>query len=284
MALSSDKLPSGLIMPAPHRPDGRGAELHLHPTDSCGRRITDVSGGQLGLTQGLRNNQHIRAAKLPKQGLTNLASSTRIVLVRHGHVAGIRPERFRGRANLELTKRGLLEARATAERIEQHWRPAMVYSSPMQRCMTTGQIIADAAGVPLAVLDGLNDIDHGEWQGRSHEEVKQQWPAQYRRWLLSPHLMRFPGGESLRQLSTRVANALRLTVEKHLDTTTVIVGHVSGNRVLLLQALGLPLSAYWRIAQDPCGLSEIIITDDDLSVQRINDTAHLEPQESSAPA
>jgi phosphoserine phosphatase len=205
-----------------------------------------------------------------------------IVIVRHGHVTGIRPARFRGRMDLELTKRGLSEARATAARIEQHWRPVMVYTSPMRRCVTTGQLIADAIGAPLAVLDDFNDIDYGDWQGKSHDEVCQQSPALYRRWLATPHLFKFPSGESLRQLSARVGNALRLIVDKHSEATTVIVGHDSGNRVLLLQALGLPLSAYWRIAQDPCGISEIVLADDFVSVQRVNDTAHLEPQEISA--
>jgi len=39
---------------------------------------------------------------------------TKILLTRHGHVEGILPERFRGRAELALTKKGVAEAEATA--------------------------------------------------------------------------------------------------------------------------------------------------------------------------
>jgi phosphoserine phosphatase len=203
----------------------------------------------------------------------------RIVVVRHGHVEGIQPECFRGRMDLELTDLGYRQAHATAARIAQHWRPVMVYTSPMGRCVATGQVIANAIGTPFAVLDDLNDIDYGEWQGKSHQEMCQHSPALYRRWLASPDLVRFPSGESLQQLSARVVDALRLIVEKHPEATTVIAGHDSGNRALLLQALGLPLSAYWRIVQDPCGLSEIVTNDGLMSVQRMNDTAHLERQD-----
>jgi hypothetical protein len=42
-----------------------------------------------------------------------------------------------------------------------------------------------------------------------------------------------------------------------------------------LHALGLPLAAYWRITQDPCGLSEVLASNDGLSVRSMNDTAHL---------
>jgi phosphoserine phosphatase len=200
---------------------------------------------------------------------------TRIILVRHGHVPGIDPERFRGNVNLNLTERGLHEARLTAIRIAQHWQPEIVYTSPRQRCIDTGRFIAERCAVPSQVLEGLNDLDYGAWQDRTHEEIRETYPAEYRRWRTLPHLVRFPNGDSLQQISAGVADALRLIVETNLDSTVVVVGHDSSNRVLLLQALGLPLSAYWRITQDPCGLSEILVNDDGLSVQRLNDTAHL---------
>jgi probable phosphoglycerate mutase len=48
------------------------------------------------------------------------------------------------------------------------------------------------------------------------------------------------------------------------------------NRALLMQLIDQPLSAYWRIAQSPCCLNEIDVTDGKISVQRINETGHLE--------
>jgi probable phosphoglycerate mutase len=69
--------------------------------------------------------------------------------------------------------------------------------------------------------------------------------------------VRFPHGESLQDLVARMANVLRFVGERHKDETVVIVGHSSGNRALLLQALDQPLSAYWRLAQDPCSVSDI---------------------------
>jgi len=55
-----------------------------------------------------------------------------------------------------------------------------------------------------------------------------------------------------------------------------MVGHDSSNRVLLLQALDLPLSAFWRISQDTCSINECVIDDDErLTMLRVNETAHL---------
>ncbi|HEX8781803.1 MAG TPA: histidine phosphatase family protein, partial [Steroidobacteraceae bacterium] len=69
----------------------------------------------------------------------------------------------------------------------------------------------------------------------------------------------------------RMANVLRLVREQHADETVVVVGHSSGNRALLLQALDQPLSAYWRLAQDPCSVSEIELLPRAATVQRFNE-------------
>ena len=147
---------------------------------------------------------------------------TRIVLVRHGHVEGIAPERFRGRRDVDLSALGIRQARATAQHIAQQWRPAALYSSPLRRCLQT------AAGIDCAGLEELN--------------------------------------------AARMADVLRLICERHPQGTVVVVGHNACNRVLLLQALDRPLSAYWRVGQDPCAVSEIEISGTVITERRMNET------------
>lgn len=201
---------------------------------------------------------------------------TKILLTRHGHVDGIQPERFRGRAELALTELGKAQAQALARRIAAHWKPATVYTSPLQRCVVTGTAIASACGVGAAPLSGLMDIDYGQWQMRTHDEVKAEAPEAYRQWKTTPQRVRFPGGESLQDLLARAADVLRLVLERHAGETVVLVGHDSVNRALLLQLLDAPLSAYGRLVQDPCTLNEIDIEGGEVRIERINDTSHLD--------
>lgn len=201
---------------------------------------------------------------------------TKILLTRHGHVDGIKPARFRGRAELPLTAHGLAQADALAARIAAHWKPAAVYTSPLQRCVVTGGRIAAACGSAASVHDGLSDIDYGAWQMCTHEEVSAETPEAYRLWRERPHLVRFPDGESLQDVVARTADVLRMVLVRHATDTVVLVGHDSVNRALLLQLLDQPLSAYWRLAQDPCTLNEIeVFAAGDVRVERINDTSHL---------
>jgi probable phosphoglycerate mutase len=201
---------------------------------------------------------------------------TKIILTRHGHVEGIKPERFRGRAPLDLTKRGVTEAAAVAQRIAAAWRPTHIYTSPMGRCMATAAAIAEASGIAAMTCDDLNDIDYGAWQFKTFAEARVADPALFAAWFATPHLVRFPHGESLQDLVARTSNALRMVLARHPDETIVLVGHDSVNRALLLQLLDQPLSAYWRLAQDPCCINEIDVTGGRINVRCINDTQHLE--------
>jgi probable phosphoglycerate mutase len=203
---------------------------------------------------------------------------TKILLTRHGHVEGIRPARFRGRAELALTDRGLAQADALAKRIADGWKPAAVYTSPLQRCVVTGGKIAAACGIKAEPRKGLGDIDYGSWQMRTHEEVQAETPETYHQWRSAPQFTRFPGGESLQDVVARTTDVLREMLERYPTDTVVLVGHDSTNRVLLMQLLDMPLSAYWRLVQDPCTLNEIeIFAAGEVHVQRLNDTSHLDP-------
>jgi len=200
---------------------------------------------------------------------------TRLLLVRHGHVEGIAPERFRGRRDMPLSQQGVQQGHAVARRIARQWQPVVVYTSPLQRCTQTADAIGHAAGVEGQVLGDLVDLDYGDWQWLTREEVRSRWPAVIGRWDTTPQLVRFPNGDSLQDLIGRVSNVLRMILDRHARDTVVVVGHDSGNRALLLQLLDQPMSAYWRLTQDLCGLSEIEAAPDGARLVSLNDTAHL---------
>lgn len=201
---------------------------------------------------------------------------THILLVRHGNVEGIDPERFRGRAELELTDLGRQQAVATAERIAANWRPSAIYTSPMGRCVATARAIAASTRCAVKAMDRLNDLDYGEWQWKTLVEVRADSPVLFDRWFSAPESVRFPGGESLHDLLARTADALRQLIDEHPRETIVVVGHDSVNRAILMQVLQQSPSMYWQLVQSPCGLNEIELDHERARVVRMNETAHVE--------
>jgi len=79
----------------------------------------------------------------------------------------------------------------------------------------------------------------------------------------------------LADVLTRLAAALDEVIGRHPAETVVMIGHDSVNRILLLHALGLPLSRYWRIRQHPCAINEIDWEDGEFTIASINQTDHI---------
>ena len=200
---------------------------------------------------------------------------TKIILVRHGHVDWIAPERFRGRAELALSDLGRRQAQALANYIAKTWRLDAIYTSPLGRCRDTSAAIAAPFRLEPQVADGLCDIDYGQWQGLTREQATERWPHETELWFRAPHLAAIPGGETLPALLSRAVAALREILRAHPSGTVVLVGHDSVNRVLLAFALELPLSRYWHLRQEPCCINELFFEGDSFVIGSINETQHL---------
>jgi phosphoserine phosphatase len=200
---------------------------------------------------------------------------TRILLVRHGHVDWHDPERFRGRAELALTDRGRRQARATALCLATTSEPHAIYTSPLRRCRDTAAALAAPFRLVAEPVEGLADIDYGAWQGLTRDEAAARWPEAVDLWFRRPHLATIPGGETLAVLLSRTSAALYDILRRHPTDAVVIVGHDSVNRVLLLQMLELPLSRYWHLRQDACGINTLCFADGSFVVRSLNETQHL---------
>ncbi len=200
---------------------------------------------------------------------------TTIVLVRHGHVAGISPPSFRGRMELLLTDQGLRQAALTRHYLATRISPSAAYSSPLSRCMRTAEAITRPHGISASPLPDFIDIDYGDWQGRTFDEVRAIDAAAFTDWLRRPHLAGIPNGETLPEASARVTRVMRQLLKRHHRETVLLVGHESVNRLFLLRALELLLSRFWHIHQDPCAINVLTYDDRGWTARCINETAHL---------
>ena len=101
----------------------------------------------------------------------------RLHLLRHGQTNASRGNLFSGRKmNPGLTEEGLAMAEAFAEAYrERKW--AAIYSSPLDRAVTTAQPIADAVGLPIQKRDGFAEIDYGAGWGSGGDGMGTGPPA-----------------------------------------------------------------------------------------------------------
>jgi alpha-ribazole phosphatase len=114
----------------------------------------------------------------------------------------------------------------------------------------------------------LREIDFGELEGRSYDEIQAAHPDLYRSWMQTPTQVVFPGGESYRQLRIRALTALGKIRARHAGELTAIVSHGGVLRAMLADCLRMPDEAIFRLDQSYGALS-IIDWHDDIPLVRV---------------
>jgi alpha-ribazole phosphatase len=130
-----------------------------------------------------------------------------------------------------------------------------IYSSDLQRCLATAEIIVEEARSTREPGDlqvrpdpRLREIDAGLWEGLAFEEAAARYPREFDERELDLTGYRFPGGESFRDLRERVVPAFWEIVEE-AGANVLVVAHQGVNRVLLCELLGLPFEELFSIRQ-----------------------------------
>ncbi len=201
---------------------------------------------------------------------------TTILLVRHGQTEWNRIERFRGRVDIELNSNGQIQAQKTALKIQKHWQPEAIFSSPLKRAVQTAHAIAELTNVRLELTPDLVDIDYGEWHGLTTEETRLKWPDQLDAWFRHPEQAQIPGGENLFEVQSRAMSTITSAIDAYPNHTIVMVSHTVVNRLILLGILGIGVEHFWQIRQEPCAINVIDVKENSFSLVTMNDTCHLE--------
>ena len=182
----------------------------------------------------------------------------RLILVRHGQTEWNQLGRIHGRTDIPLNDTGIMQARAAGEWLSQR-RIDAVYSSPMQRAFDTATEIARPHGLPVISLDDIIEIDFGLWEKKTADELKKLYPEYWNDW--SWHLDEDKSAnmqaESAYTILNRVKRALNSIFEENTaGSTAVVVSHTMPIKLIMANAIGLPLKSLQTIKVANCGISE----------------------------
>ena len=198
-----------------------------------------------------------------------------ILLVRHGETKWNVKEVFRGQIDIELNETGMKQAELLAEYLS-NIKIDAIYSSALKRALTTAEKIASFHNIKVVTTPGLMDLNFGEWQGLSRQEVKGRYKELYAQWLSRPERVRMPAGENLDEVRTRAMGMVDQEITKY-DSSIILVSHRVVNKVLICALLGLDNSHFWNIEQSTCGLTIFTHKNGRFVLTRHNDTSYLRP-------
>jgi glucosyl-3-phosphoglycerate phosphatase len=164
---------------------------------------------------------------------------TKLLMVRHPETEANVTGRFVGRGDSPYTDTGRIQARRLAEKVAR-FAPEAIYASPLRRALTVGRRAALKAGVALHVDPRLAELDFGEAEGLTWEEIADIGIEFNYRSAATPVA---PGGESRDELLARVGSLM-----DELDARGgrfAIVAHAGVIRAILAHVLGLSTEQMW---------------------------------------
>lgn len=166
-----------------------------------------------------------------------------LYFIRHGETIYSRTGGFCGSLDPDLTPEGLEMAKAFATAYS-HLDWTAAYVSPMKRTIATAKPLCDAVGLEMQLRDGLKELQFGEWEGKTQDEVRENDSESYIDWMTEPAWNPPPGGETAVQIDSRSELVISEITATHKSGNVLVVSHKSTLRIVLCGLLGIDLGRY----------------------------------------
>ena len=181
-----------------------------------------------------------------------------VLLIRHGAEVGDAERRFIGATDWPMSDAGEGQIRRLAGWLGERFPIASIVCSDLNRSRRTAELLAAGRNLPIHVRAALREIDLGAWEGALRAEIARSEPDEYARRGRDIVHYRPAGGESFSDLAARVLPCWRSLIADGRDEVVAVAGHCGVNRVILCDALGMPLENLFRIGQRPGCLNLIL--------------------------
>lgn len=187
--------------------------------------------------------------------------------VRTGRLAGWTPE-------VHLNEEGRSQAEALGERLAGAKLTA-IYSSPLVRARETADAIANHyPKLDVQIEEGIGEVDYGDWTGKRLRQL-----ARKRMWRVVqsfPSAARFPHGESLYEMQTRVVQSLERLGSVHPGGRVAVVAHADVLKAAVAHYAGIHLDLFQRLVIAPASISIVDVHRYGPRIIRLNDTNHYD--------
>ena len=198
---------------------------------------------------------------------------TKFFLIRHASCSGLGLTLWGRTAGITLDSKGELEAQRLVDRFKDVKLDA-IYSSPMERALQTAEPLARSARLEVQVTQALNEIDFGEWTGKTFEELSSD--DVWRLFNTRRSVTTIPGGESFLEVQNRIVKELNAIAGRHAEGRVAIVTHADVIRAAVVSFCAIPVDLIDRIEISPCSVSVVAIDEENVTLLTINNMLELD--------
>lgn len=204
---------------------------------------------------------------------------TTLYMVRHCESEGNACRRSHAQFDGIVTRKGLLQSNALAQRFA-NVPVTAIYSSDAYRSRMTAEPLAEAKKIPVQLRSLLREYTIGVWEGVSIARSARQNPDLYPTWINTPYAHNIPGADPFSVVAERGCEAIQRMAKENPGGVVVAITHSCTLNCTLTRLLGQPISYYTQIKSgDNTAVTKLEVDEKgNVEVIYINDDSHLSPE------
>jgi len=157
-----------------------------------------------------------------------------ISIVRHGETTWNALKKIQGQADPPMNEDGIAQAMKLAEEMgDLISLYQCIFSSNRDRAKMTAELLRGNYRIPIFFDSLLDSRNVGIFSGMTLEEIEEQYPEHYRKWVSGDPEFCPPGGESTRDLAKRCKDFVYFIKKKYPEDSKILVVTHRENLALL---------------------------------------------------
>ncbi len=192
-----------------------------------------------------------------------------LYLIRHGETEFNLRSVYYGWTDCDINEKGIEQA-VGLHSFFQRVKYDRIIASDLKRAMHTAVIVKGEKEVPLTADASLREVNFGDWEDRSFEEIEKNDPENCHAWWKDWKNARIPGGETFMEFYARVSGGIQNIIEQYSAEDVVVVSHSGAIACMLCHLLGAGPEGFWKIRSYQGAYHQISVTQGNIVLEKVN--------------
>lgn len=180
-----------------------------------------------------------------------------LYFIRHGQTDWNVKGKIQGSYDSELNDFGIIQAEELSKKVlKSNITFSKIYSSKQKRALKTAEVLSEVTSVEYIPVEGLEEINFGDWEGLSWKEVQEKYPKEYEEWYLNRRYTKSPRGESYQDMLERVLEAIHKIIATSSDNVAIVT-HSAVIMCLQCYIADIPFNEMGKFKTENANITEI---------------------------